>query len=233
MAGELLQAYRRLMAALPLDSAELRNERTTINALYPTEAAEPEIVRKLLSRQWRAERRDDGSFRAPPLWTYFSIAHAHQWLRLGEAERAWKTLDWFAAHDRLPGLWVFWEGSGEENRFGLWNDVRGNVAPRGITPHYWTSAEAQLLAIEMLAYAERAERRIVIGAGVLRQWIRGPLAVERVGTALGQVSWSYDGRGRVRVSVPDGLEVVLGPGFPPGTAIERVSYARPEPRRRR
>lgn len=225
MAVDLLHAYRRLMASLPLDSAELRNERTTINAVYPTEAAEPERVRALLARQWRGERRDDGSFRAAPAWTYFSIAQAHQWLRLGEPQRAWTTLDWFAVHDRVPGLWIFWEGSGEENRFGLWNDVRGNVAPRGITPHYWTSAEAQLLAIEMLAFAERRQGRIVIGAGVPREWITGPLAVERIGTALGQVSWWYDGNGRVRVSVPDGVQVVLGPGFPPGTALERIQSA--------
>jgi hypothetical protein len=233
MAGALLCAYRQLMAELPPDARELRNERTTINALYPTEAAEPQVVRRLLERQWRAERRDDGAFRAAPQWTYFAVAQAHQWLRLGEPQKAWTTLEWFAAHDRLPGLWVFWEGRGEENRFGLWNDVRGNVAPRGVTPHYWTSAEAQLLAVEMLAFAERARRRIVIGAGAPAQWLAGPLAVERVGTALGPVSWSYDGKGRVRVSAPEGLEVVLGAAFPRGTAIERVSYAPPAPHRRR
>ncbi|MCD6043536.1 MAG: hypothetical protein K0R40_3139, partial [Burkholderiales bacterium] len=225
MAQALQRTYRRLMAELPDHSPELLNERTTINALYPSEAAEPDVVRKVLARRWQAERRGDGSFRSAPQWTYFAIADAHQWLRLGDAKKAWATLDWFAAHDRMPGLWVLWEGRAEENSFGLWSAVRGNVAPKGITPHYWASAEAQLLAVEMLAYGERAARRVVVGAGVPRAWLTGPLAVETVGTALGPVSWTYDGAGRLRVSAPDGVNVVLGEGFPPGTIVESLSAA--------
>jgi hypothetical protein len=88
------------------------------------------------------------------------------------------------------------------------------VAPAGIAPHYWTSAEAVLLLYEMLAYAEKPRATVVIGAGLTPSWLERPIDVEGIGTAVGEVSLSWDGHGVVTVELPAGVSVELCPAFP-------------------
>lgn len=216
-AGSLKQAYRKAMAAGP-DDVDALNERTLINALYPTYAADPERVRALLSRV-----PPTGGER--PLWTYFTLATAHQRLIVGDREGARQTLAWFASQDPLPGLGVFWEGSGEENTFGLWHRTRGWVRPTGVMPHYWSSAEALLLALEMLAYADLERSELVIGAGLSPAELAGPVCVQQIGTARGPVSWQWDGAGTLRVWGPAGLRLRAGSGFPAGTELRAEPVA--------
>jgi len=220
-ATELKQAYRRLMSTLPGDDPESMNPRTTINALYPTDIADPALVTKILDSQWSAERNSDGSFRSRPLWTYFSLAQAHQWLRLKRVDRVLATQAWFEANDVLPGLRIFWEGSGEENSFGLWKHVRGHLKPLGVTPHYWSSAEALMLALEMLVFFDRQQNRIVIGGGLPRDWLAKPLRVGRIGTPIGPVSWSWDGKDHILVDSPADVQIELGEPFPAIVTVDR------------
>jgi hypothetical protein len=71
--------------------------------------------------------------------------------------------------------------------------VRGWLAPKHVTPHYWTASEMLLLQLDMLAYAEEAESgpTYVIGAGVPKSWLDKPLHVTQIGTSRGTVEWSW------------------------------------------
>lgn len=216
----LREAYRTAMAS---HDPDITNARTAISGLYPSDAAEPEIMRQVLTERWAQDHDSADGFRVNPMWTYFDFAEAHQWLRLGEVDKVHAVLDWFKARDRLPGIGVFWEGDGEENSFGKWPHARGNLYPTGVTPHYWTAAEALLLHLEMLAYVDRQQKStVVIGAGLPAAWLSRPLRVDAVGTALGPVSWYWDGKHRLDVSLPGEMPVRPGPNFPKDIDINAV-----------
>ncbi|MFC7739067.1 hypothetical protein ACFQX4_25535 [Roseomonas sp. GCM10028921] len=218
VAGSLKTAWRTAFTALGTGSAEVGNPRTAICGLWPADIADPVAYAVLLEERWKRFRMPEGEFRAWPLWTYFDLAEAHQWLRLGRPERAALTLDWFDRHQPAPGLHSFWEGNGEENSFHRWQHVRGNLKPGQVTPHYWSAAECLLLELERLAFIERASTpTLVIGAGVEESWLKRPLVVAGVGTTAGPVNWSWDGVGTVSVEVRENILLRLGPAFPSST----------------
>lgn len=224
---ELTAAWRAALRRHGPASPEALNPRTAIIGLWPAEVAEPEPYRAVLEARWAATRSPDGrDFLAFPPWTYFDLAEAHQWLRLGRPDRVHATLDWFDRHQPTPGLHTFWEGTGEENSFRQWRHVRGNLAPRGVMPHYWSAAECLLLSLSMLAYSVPGPpARVVIGAGLLPAWLAQPIAVRGVGTAAGPVAWRWDPAGLLAVAAPPSLAVEPGPAFPPATRIERLAPA--------
>ena len=202
-AAALRQAWQRALAG-----PEARNERTWICGLWPTWVADGvrEPYRAGLASATAQQ------FAKPPLWTYFDVAKAHQWLYLGEPAKAWSVMEWFWEHQASPGLFTWWEGSGEENTFHRWEDVRGWVNPAHVTPHYWTAAEMLLLQLDMLAYEDPAG--LVIGAGVPRAWLEKPVSFRAPG-----IEWQWDGR-RVRVAARRrDMKARLGPGFPAGTEV--------------
>lgn len=207
-----------------LQPPETANDRTYISALWPSAVgtSNQDILRTLLERRWHERRDAAGSFRRSPLWTYFELAEAHQWLKLGRWDRVWLTLRWFWDNQASPGLFTWWEGSGEENSFRKWEHVRGWVNPPHVTPHYWTAAEMLLLQMAMLAHVEEgsASPTLVIGAGVPEAWLRSPLAVKALRTRVGIVSWSWDGK-KLQVHVRGrAIPVKLGNAFPNDTVVE-------------
>jgi hypothetical protein len=199
------------------------NDRTYISALWPTwvGSAQREVIRHNLDARWSRDRTSDGGFKQPREWTYFDVAEAHQWLALGEPARAATTLRYFWDHQVSPGLFVWSEGSGEENSFGLWENIRGWVAPAHVTPHYWTAAEVVLLQLDMLAYVDdsAAEPEWVIGAGAEPSWVGQPLSASKVRTRLGQVDWTWrQGKMDIEIHGPR-ARVRLGPAFDPSTPL--------------
>ncbi|NEQ30842.1 MAG: hypothetical protein F6K04_07550 [Leptolyngbya sp. SIO4C5] len=132
------------------------NERTYISGLWPTEIAaqQPDAFRAGLEKRWQQQRDRQGNLLETPLWTYFTVAEAHQWLLLGQPERVWQTLAWFWQHQASPGLYTWWEGEGEENTSGLWQQIYGWVDPPHVTPHYWTAAEMLLLQLDIGQHVE-------------------------------------------------------------------------------
>ena len=225
-AAELQRAWVR--AFKPPES---ENERTYVSGLWPTGVAanDREAFQRGLEGRWAKLRTPEGSFRETPLWTYFEIADAHQWLFLGQPEQTWRTLRWFQNEQASPGLYTWWEGKGEENTFGLWEQIRGWVDPPHVTPHYWTAAEMLLLQLDMLAYVDESASgpTLVLGAGVLSDWLGQPMRSRGMSTRLGAVDWDWDGR-EMRVTVR-GLRcpVRLGPAFPSRTPL-RVNYIKPD-----
>jgi hypothetical protein len=205
---------------------ERENDRTAISMLWPTwiGGQHRDVMRALLESRWSAQRTPDGGFKAPREWTYFDVAEMHQWLALGEPERTWATLRHYWDHQSSPGLFTWGEGSGEENSFGLWEGVRGWIAPKQVTPHYWTAAEMLLLQLEMLAYVDETDQTqpgptYVVGAGVPAAWIDRPLSVKGVGTSRGVVDWSWRA-GTLDVTIHGRpAPVQAGPAFGPGAVV--------------
>lgn len=200
------------------------NPRTAVFGLWPSEIASQKDFRDLLESRWSKDRDRFGGYRKRPLWTYFAVAEAHQWLRLGVPGRTWATLDRLWADQPVPGLYTLWEGNGEENEFRRWRKVRGWVNPPCVTPHYWSAAELLLLQLGMLAevHGSQGGRELIIGGGVLPKWLEKPLNVQGVGTEIGFVSWKWDGCS-LSVLLPEKSEeirVKAGRSFPPKTGIK-------------
>lgn len=172
---------------------ELDNTRSLAVALDPTGLARgvPRFG-EALDANWGATRTVDGAFQTPPLWTYFELAKARQWLHLGRPERARTTVEWFWNHAPSPGLYTLWEGEGEENSLERWPHVRGWVRPPHVTPHYWAAAEMLMTQLSMLAFAD--DSTLVVGAGVPESWLAVPLRAQGMVTDLGPVSWHWDGQ---------------------------------------
>jgi hypothetical protein len=180
-AKELQQAWIR-----GFHTKERDNERTFISALWPTGIGTP------VSGEVREALAARDPLKEPPLWTYFTIAEAHQWLRLGEPEKAWTTMRWFWDHQASPGMYTWWEGSGEENTFHRWEQVRGWISPPYVTPHYWSAAEMLLLQLEMLTYLDGDT--LVIGAGVQKEWLEKKIVVKGLPFGGKKVDWEWDGK---------------------------------------
>ncbi len=216
-AADLKQAW-----AKAFDSAESDNERTGICGLYPTWIVtdRDRYLKKLAER--RAQSRDaEDRPKERPLWTYFTVAEAHQWLTLGQPDKAWNDLRWLWDNQASPGLFTWWEGKGEENTFHRWEQARGWVAPPNVTPHYWTAAEMLLLQLDMLAYLDESggEPTLVIGAGIPKEWLNLTMSVKGLSTRLGKVDWEWR-KGRLTVRLRgEKCAVKPGPAFAPDTPI--------------
>ncbi len=192
------------------------DDRTFISALWPSGIASqlPNAIHSDLNRRWVAKRNMNGTLLKKPLWTYFDVAEAHQWLMLWQIERVWTTIDWFWANQASPGLYSWWEGNGEENKFHRWEAVRGWVKPPNVTPHYWTAAEMLALQIDMLAYVEEIAGQpvLVVGAGIPKAWTTHEMSVRGIVTKFGTVDWTWTGKITVTQHGAQ-LPVLLGPPF--------------------
>jgi hypothetical protein len=203
--------------AMGFETPEVANERTFTCGLYPTWVATDRHAYQAKLRERRLATHDAADqLIERPLWTYFNLAEAHQWLVLGDVRKVWNDLQWFWEEQASPGLFTWWEGRGEENTFHRWEQARGWVAPAHVTPHYWTAAEMLLLQLDMLVLLDesRPEPVIVVGAGVPSAWLEDTLRVQGIKTRLGGVDWEWK-KGRMTVHLRGYRgEVVLGPAFP-------------------
>ncbi|BAT53146.1 hypothetical protein NOS3756_21050 [Nostoc sp. NIES-3756] len=206
---------------------ESKNDRTYISSLWPTwvGSSDKKQLSQGLEARWNRLRDAQGGFKKTPLWTYFDIAEAHQWLFLNQSDRVWKTLNWFWQHQASPGLYTWWEGQGEENTSKRWEDVRGWVNPPHVTPHYWTAAEMLLLQLDMLAYTDitASEPTIVIGAGIPQTWLNQPMSVQNLPIPNGSLNWQWDGK-QMQVKLRGTkVTVNLASTFPKDTPL-KVDY---------
>jgi hypothetical protein len=140
---------------------------------------------------------------------------------LGGLNHVWKNLTWFWDHQASPGLYTWWEGSGEENTFHLWEHVRGWVKPPRVTPHYWTAAEMLLLQLDMLTRVDGSaeEPTLVVGGGIPKTWLDRPMSVRGQPTRLGKVDWTREKKAMHVVVYGDRCVVRLGPAFDANTPI--------------
>jgi hypothetical protein len=209
-AANLRQAWQRAF-----QKPGVENDRTYISSLWPTRIASPELISAYtdkLEQRWQFNRTPGGGYYNRPLWTYFEVGEAHQWLYLERPDRVWDTLNWFWQNQTAPGLYTWWEGAAEENTFHQWEKVRGWVDPPYVTPHYWTTAEMLLLQLDMLVYT-RPDSSIVIGGGVPESWLESDLHIGLLHTPGGSVEWQWDGSGLLVTLEGDPVPVTPGPAF--------------------
>lgn len=216
-----LAAAARLQRAW-LKAPQWQEERTYMSGLWPTWSAGPDKA------AYRARLAQRSAPRQYLPWTYFSAAMTHQWLFLDEPERVWENLQWFWKEQTSPGLYSWWEGSGEENTFHLWENVRGWVQPPHVTPHYWTAGEILALQVEMLAYVDESEIEpvLVIGGGVPKSWVGQPMRVRGLPTSLGLVDWNWKDQTMQVTIRGHAPKVRLGKSFGPAAPM-KVSSATP------
>jgi hypothetical protein len=212
-AAELKEAWAKAFISSAAD-----NDRTYICGLYPTWVVSDKTAfeKKLAERRAKSHDPEQG-LKDKPLWTYFNAAEAHQWLMLGQPDKAWSDLRWFWENEASPGLFTWWEGKGEENTFHRWEQARGWVAPPHVTPHYWTAAEVLLLQLDMLACLDESGSgpTLIIGAGIPKEWLDLNMSVKGLSTRLGKVDWEWR-NGKMSVLVRGAkCAVRLGPAFPP------------------
>lgn len=170
------------------------NERNFMISIWPSWMTNKE--NKLFEQKISDAHKAEWNGTAPkerPLWTYFTVAEAHQWLYMDRPEVTWNTLRYFWNNQCSPGLYTYWEGNGEENTFRQWENYRGWLEPKYVTPHYWTASEMALLQMDMLVYVNEAkgDYEIVVGAGVPPEWLNKSMWVKGFKTKAGTVSWEY------------------------------------------
>jgi hypothetical protein len=177
-----------------------KNDRDVNSAFWPTGWAtrEDKDVCQAYETYWNNVRCPKGSYTREALWTYFEAGQAHNYLLMGQRERAWMALEHFLTIHTAPGLYTYSEGSCDENSFLLWQRTRGWDKIKYVTPHGWTAAEVFLLLRDCLAREEN--NRLLIGSGIPAAWQDKPFAVKNLPTYFGRLSYSYEPASR-RLSV--------------------------------
>ncbi|MBW4025633.1 MAG: hypothetical protein HIU92_21400 [Proteobacteria bacterium] len=151
------------------------------------------------------------------------IAQAHQFLRLGEPEAMWHRL----APVLTPSLEPV-AGLLPGSAAAMWRDYQGLDVGRPDHPGLRARAELALLVLESLGFVDPGDNgpTVVIGGGLLPEWLDQPISVTGLRTTAGVVDWSWDGSGIVRVKTADpSVPVRLGAAFPPHVRIERLAAA--------
>jgi hypothetical protein len=190
------------------------NPRDPNSVLWPTGWAKKDdpLVAAGMERFWNEERCPNGVHVPESMWTYFEAGQAHNYLLLGQRERAWLSIDYFLNEHAAQGLYTYPEGSDDENTSLQWHRTRGWDRIPFITPHCWTAAELFLLLRDCLVREE--DGAIVIGSGVPAAWMSEAFSVQGMPTYYGSVGFAYDPADRkLTVSVermpPGGVAVEL------------------------
>lgn len=183
-----------LRATLVRRAPELfnKNDRDTNSAFWPTGWASrdnPDVQRGF-EDFWQNVRCPNGVYTPEPMWTYFEAGQAHNYMLLGQRERAVQTMEHFLAHHIAPGLYTYSEGNSDENSSLQWQRTRGWDQIRYVTPHGWTAAELFLFLRDALLREDG--EALVLGSGVPEAWMQQPFSVRGLPTHFGAVSYSYD-----------------------------------------
>ena len=191
------QEADRLKEALIRKAPELfgQNDRDVNSAFWPTGWAsrENKSVQDAFEAFWNTVRRPKGIYTREPLWTYFEAGQAHNYLLLGQRDRACLTVEHFLSSHTAPGLYTYSEGKDDENSSLLWQRTRGWDRIKYVTPHGWTAAELFLLLRDCLAREEG--NKLILGSGIPKSWMDKPFAVENMPTYFGKLSFNYEPAG--------------------------------------
>jgi hypothetical protein len=189
-------------------SAELGDFDPTSSTIAVAPAGEPErlppdLLRGTFERYWSefVDRRDGR--RDWEQYTPYELRTVGTFLRLGWRDRAHELLAFFLA-GRRPAAW------------NQWAEVVGRdpKQPRfvGDMPHGWVAADFIRSALDLFAYERHEDQALVLGAGVLPEWLDGPgVTVTALRTPHGRLSYSLKRQGRsVVVKVASGLQMPPG-----------------------
>jgi hypothetical protein len=157
----------------------------TANAIALLDVAEG-LDRKAVERtfdrylvDWRRKRSGALEWQQ---YAAYEIRIIGAFVRLGRREAALELLRFFLS-DRRPPVWNQWPEI-------AWRDRRA-PAHLGDLPHAWVAAEYVLAVRSLFAYERAADRRLVLAAGLAREWTRGAgVRVNEMPTLYGTLSFS-------------------------------------------
>ena len=214
-----------LRATLVRRAPELfgKNDRDPNSAFWPTGWAtrDNEDVRRGFEDFWQNVRCPNGVYTPEPMWTYFEAGQAHNYMLLGQRERAVQTMEHFLSNHIAPGLYTYSEGNSDENSSLQWQRTRGWDQIRYVTPHGWTAAELFLFLRDALLREDG--NRLVLGSGVPEAWMQEAFSVRGLPTHFGAVSYSYDPASKsiqVSVEVPPAGGIVADFAVPVDVRVD-------------
>lgn len=168
-----------------------KDDRDVNSALWPAGWADrgDPLIRGRFQEFWDKVRCPGGCHSPEKDWTYFEAGEAHNYLLLGEREKAWTSIEWFLQNQTAPGLYTYPEAI-DGNTALLWPRTRGWDDTEFVTPHGWTAAELFHLLRDCLIREEGG--RLIIGSGILLEWECSSFEVKDIPTYFGKVSFSYN-----------------------------------------
>ncbi len=124
----------------------------------------PSMLEATFERYWREfVSRRDGK-RVWDDYTPYELRNVSSFVRLGWRDRVHELLTFFFADQRPQG----WNG---------WAEVVGRDPRKvrfiGDMPHAWISSDYLRGALDLFAYEDKAERRLVLGGGLTADWLAG------------------------------------------------------------
>ncbi|MFD2612472.1 hypothetical protein [Paenibacillus gansuensis] len=169
------------------------NERDTVCALWPTEALDSssaDLLESYESRWNQVRLQGNGEYAPEPLWKYFELGQAHNYLWLGDREKVWTSLHYYLDHHDVKGLFGWLEDNHDIAEY--WSQIEGWYQLPSRQPHGWVSSELFLLLRDMLAY-EQGDT-LIIGEGIPAEWLKMGSAVHisRFATFFGPVDLSLE-----------------------------------------
>lgn len=136
-------------------------------------------------------------------YTPYELRNVRTFLRLGRLDRAHELLAFFLS-DRRPAAWNQWA-----------EVVRRDPRSEGFLgdmPHTWVGSDFLHSVLDFLAYIRESDEALVLGAGILPEWVEGEgIAVRGLRTEYGPVSYTAKKEGDgVRFRIEGGLTVPSG-----------------------
>lgn len=161
-------------------------------------------MRRTFDRYWsNFTARRDGT-EAWDAYTPYELRMVGAFVRLGERGRAREALEWFLPHMR-PAAWNHWAEVVSRDR----------EEPRfiGDMPHGWVGSDFIRSVTDMLAYVRESDGALVIGAGVMPEWLGDgdTVRVRGLRTPAGMVGYTMTRSGeRVEILFEPGVNVTAG-----------------------
>lgn len=167
------------------------DERDYNSAFWPAgwTSKDDKFIESKFKEFWDTIRCPGGNHQPEQLWSYFEAGQAHNYLLMGQREKAWISIDWFLKNHTAPGLYTYPEAI-DGNTSLLWPRTRGWDDVNYVTPHGWTAAEVFHLLRECLVREE--EDTLILGTGVPEGWMSESFKVENLPTHFGNLSYQYD-----------------------------------------
>jgi hypothetical protein len=187
---------------------------STTAALNPAQARlSPPLLSRTFDRAWEeAEQRRSGA-RAWKDYTPYELRTVGALVRLGEPRRAQGMLQWLLL-GRRPDGWNQWAEV-------VMSDAR---EPHflGDMPHAWIASDYIGSVLDMLAYEREADDALVLGAGLIEEWMAAGVAVKNLSTPFGPLSYRLS-------TVPEGHVLELAGGLVPPRGGARLTWPLPGP----
>src|SRR5258708_20937951 len=151
-------------------------------ALNPAQArVSPKILKSTFERYWEEAQQRAAGTRPWKDYTPYELRNVGVLVRLGQSERAHELLKFFM-HDRRPEGWNQWA------EVVLPNPREPHFL--GDMPHAWVASDYLRSVLDMFAYERGEDDALVLGAGLSEEGMASGVAVKKMSTAQGPLSYA-------------------------------------------